>query len=174
MKDFYNKITAKFESESVLDEFIKEGVSPPKYIDIYAGQDLDEDNFDLFGDNSLFVDWDIDHTTEPPTATVTFRLAYEQLRDTSNISLNRELGLKFLNYINQVHTVLDGFESEHTGKLELTKEGFNKMDSIVDIYILEYECSYMGRKNPQRNIHEGSYDKVRLSGNLVERIEYDL
>ena len=38
MKDFYNKITAKFESESVLDEFIKEGVSPPKYIDIYAGQ----------------------------------------------------------------------------------------------------------------------------------------
>ena len=26
MKDFYNKITAKFESESVLDEFIKEGI----------------------------------------------------------------------------------------------------------------------------------------------------
>ena len=174
MKEFYNKIIEKFKSEEVLDEFIKDSVSPPKYIDIYAGQDLDEDNFDLFGDNSLFVDWDIDHTTEPPTATVTFRLAYEQLRDTSNISLNRELGLKFLTYVEQVHSTLEGFESEKTGKLVLTKEGFNKMDSIVDIYILEYECSYTGRKNPQRNINEGSYDKVRLSGQLVEKIEYDL
>ena len=27
MKDFYNKITAKFESESVLDEFIKDKLS---------------------------------------------------------------------------------------------------------------------------------------------------
>jgi len=82
------------------------------------------------------------------------------------------LGLKFLNYIDQIHNTLDGLETEHTGKLKLIKEGFNKMDSIVDIYILEYECSYMGRKNPQRNIHEGSYDKLRLSGNLTEK--YDL
>ncbi|MEG1200335.1 MAG: hypothetical protein RSD53_13140 [Algoriella sp.] len=174
MKNLYNKIIEKLESEEVLDDFIKEGVSPPKYIDIYAGQDLDEDNFDLFGENALFIDWDIDHTTEPPTATVTFRLAYEQLRDTSNISLNRELGLKFLTYVDQVHNILDGFESEKTGKLELTKEGFNKMDSIVDIYIFEYECSYNGRKSPQRNIHEGSYDKLQLTGQLVEKVEYDL
>ncbi|WP_312310982.1 hypothetical protein [Empedobacter brevis] len=169
MKSFYNKLIEKFQSETILDEFIKEGISPPKYIDIYAGQDLDEDNFELFRDNSLFVDWEIDHTSEPPTATITFRLAYEQLRDISNISLNRELGLKFLDYIDQVHKTLNGFESEKTGKLELTKEGFNKMDSIVDIYILEYECSYI-RKNPQRNILEGSYDNLRLSGKL----KYDL
>ncbi len=62
-------------------------------------------------------------------------------------------------------------ESEDTGKLELVSEGFNKMDSIVDIYLLTYECSYSGRKNPLDKYQAGDYDKLNLDGNL--KYEFD-
>ena len=171
MKDFYNKITAKFESESVLDEFIKEGVSPPKYIDIYAGQDQFEENFELFSRPALLVDWDLNYQSDTPTATVTLYCCYEQLRDTSNISMNRDLGLKFLDFVATIDAIASTIESETTGKLEIVSEGFNKMDSIVDIYLLTYECSFKGRKNPLSKYQAGDYDKLNLDGNL--KYEFD-
>ena len=64
-----------------------------------------------------------------------------------------------------------GFESETTSKLKLIHEGFNKMDSIVDVYLLEYTCAYIGR-NSKKNRLVGSFDNLQLSGQLVDK--YDI
>ena len=171
MKEFYKKAIEVFEKAENKAKFTDQNISPVSYIDLYAGQDLAEENFELFSQPALFIEWDIDYSDDTPKATVTFYCCYEQLRDTSNISLNRELGLKFLDYIDTIDEVIRTIETEVSGKLELVNEGFNKMDSIVDIYLLTYECSYSGRKNPLSKYQAGDYDTLDLKPNLT--IEFD-
>jgi hypothetical protein len=171
MKIFYNKLIEVFEKPETKAKFTNQGISPIEYIDIYAGQDQNEQNFELFAQPALFIDWDVDYSSDVPRATVTFYCCFEQLRDTSNISLNRDLGLKFLDYVAIIDDVARTIEGETTGKLEIVNEGFNKMDSIVDIYLLTYECSFKGRKNPLDKYQAGDYDTLDLKGNLT--IEFD-
>ena len=166
MKTFYKKVIAVFEKSETKAKFTDKEISPVGYIDLYAGQDLNEENFELFSQPALLIDWDVDHSGDVPRATVTFYCCFEQLRDTSNISLNRDLGLKFLDFVATIDAIASTIESETTGKLEIVSEGFNKMDSIVDIYLLTYECSYSGRKNPLSKYQAGDYDKLNLDGNL--------
>lgn len=171
MKTFYNKVIAVFEKAETKAKFTDKAISPVGYIDLYAGQDLNEENFELFSQPALLIDWDVDHSGDVPRATVTFYCCYEQLRDTSNISINKDLGLKFLDYIETIDEVAGTIDSETTGTLNLVSEGFNKMDSIVDIYLLTYECSFKGRKNPLDKYQAGDYDKLNLKGNL--KYEFD-
>jgi hypothetical protein len=171
MKAFYNKLIEAFEKPENKAKFIDQNITPVQYIDIYAGQEQFEENFELFSRPALLVDWDVDYKTQLPTATVTMYCCYEQLRDTSNISLNRELGLKFLEFVAIIDEIASTIESETTGKLNLVSEGFNKMDSIVDIYLLTFECSYKGRKNPLDKYQAGDYDTLDLQSNLT--IEFD-
>jgi hypothetical protein len=171
MKTFYNKLIEAFEKLENKAKFTAQEIAPVQYIDIYAGQDQFEENFELFSRPALLIDWDIDHKSTPPTATITMYCGYEQLRDTSNISLNRDLGLKFLDYVEIIDEVTRTIESERTGKLELVSEGFNKMDSIVDIYLFTYQCSYLSKKNPLRNYEAGDYDTLELKPNLT--VEFD-
>ena len=166
MKTFYNKLIEVFEKPENKAKFTDQNIAPVEYVDIYAGQDQFEENFELFSRPALLVDWDLNYQSDTPTATVTLYCCYEQLRDTSNISLNRELGLKFLDYIDIIDEVAGTIETAVSGKLNLVSEGFNKMDSIVDIYLLTYECSYSGRKNPLSKYQAGDYDKLNLDGNL--------
>lgn len=168
MKTFYKKLIEAFELPENKAKF--GDISAVQYIDIYAGQDQFEENFELFAQPALLVDWDVDHSADVPRATVTFYCCFEQLRDTSNISMNRDLGLKFLDYIETIDSIARTIESEETGKLELVSEGFNKMDSIVDIYLFTYQCSYSGRKNPLQ-YEAGNYDTLDLKPNLT--IEFD-
>lgn len=171
MKTFYNKVIAVFEKPETKAKFTDQDISPVGYIDLYAGQDLNEENYELFSQPALFIDWDVDYSGDVPRATVTFYCCFEQLRDTSNISLNKDLGLKFLDYIATIDEVAGTIDSETTGKLNLVSEGFNKMDSIVDIYLLTYECSFKGRKNPLDKYQAGDYDTLDLKPNLT--IEFD-
>jgi hypothetical protein len=170
MKTFYKKLIEFFEKPENKAKFTEKDISPVSYIDIYAGQEQFEENFELFAQPALLVDWDVDYGGDAPTATVTLYCCYEQLRDTSNISLNRDLGLKFLDYIACIDDIAGTIESETTGKLEIVSEGFHKMDSIVDIYLLTFECSFKGRKNPLDKYQAGDYNGLDLQPNLT----YDL
>ncbi|CAM2903454.1 hypothetical protein [Flavobacterium frigoris] len=171
MKAFYNKLIEAFGTGENKAKFTDKNIAPVEYIDLYAGQDQFEENFELFSRPSLLVDWDIDHSGDAPIATITFYCCFEQLRDTSNISLNKDLALQFLDFIDCIDEIAQTIETEKTGKLEVVSEGFNKMDSIVNIYLLTYECSYSGRKSPRGDYQEGDYDTLDLKGELT--IEFD-
>ena len=169
MKLFYKKIIETFNNETNKQLFLDQNISPVQYIDLYAGQDQFDDNFELFSQPALLVEWDINHSDDIPAVTVKFYCCYEQLRDTSNISLNRNLGLKFLDFIAIIDQIIRTIESEDTGKLKIQSEGFNKMDSIVDIYLLTYNCSGTAKKSPLQ-YEEGKIETLDLQSNLV----YDL
>lgn len=172
MKDFFKKVITTFEAAKNKQLFTDQNISPVGYIDLYAGQDQYEENFELFSQPALFVDWDIDYGGDTPLVTVNLYCCYEQLRDTSNISANRDLALGFLDFVATINTIAQTIESEDTGKLELASEGFNKMDSIVDIYLFTYTCSGKQTKNPQQYV-EGDYDTLDLQANLVQKLEFD-
>ena len=173
MKAFYNQLIAVFENPATKQLFLDQGINPIEYIDLYAGQDQFEENFELFAQPALLIDWEVNHQADVSTATITLYCCYEQLRDTSSISLNRELGLKFLDYVATIDEVMRTIESETTGKPELLSEGFNKMDSIVDVYLLTYQCSFSGRKNPLDKYQAGDYDTLDLKNNLKAKFDLD-
>lgn len=171
MQNFYRKLIEAFELDENKAKFIEKNVAPVAYIDLYASQEQFEDNFELFAQNALLVEWSVNYDGDVPIATVTLYCCFEQLRDTSNISFNRDLGLRFLDYIDAIDEVATSIETEKTGKLEIVSEGFHKMDSIVDVYLLTYECSYSGRKNPHDKYQAGDYENLDLKGNL--KYEFD-
>lgn len=171
MNTFYKKTIETFEKSENKQKFLDKSISPVQYIDLYAGQEQFEENFELFAQPAVLVDWDVDYQPQPPIARVTFYCCYEQLRDTSNISLNRDLGLKFLDYVAIIDEIAGTIESEETGKLEIISEGFHKMDSIVDIYLLTYECSFKGRKNPLDKYQTGDYETLNFQGKLVHSFD---
>ena len=170
MKAFYKKLITVFENPATKQLFLDQGINPIEYIDLYAGQDQFEENFELFARPALLVDWNIDHNDDTPVVTVNLYCCYEQLRDTSNISLNKDVALKFLDFVELINSIARTIESEATGKLKLVSEGFNKMDSIVDIYLFTYTCSGIAQKNPQQ-YEAGDYDTLDLQGNLVYELD---
>lgn len=170
MQNFYRKLIEAFELDENKAKFTEKSVAPVSYIDLYAAQEQFEENFELFSQPALLVEWTVNYDGDTPIATITLYCCFEQLRDTSSISHNRDLGLRFLDYIDAIDEVAKNIETEKTGKLEIVSEGFHKMDSIVDVYLLTYECSYSGRKNPLEKYQAGDYDKLDLKGTL----KYDL
>jgi len=141
MKTFYNRILEEFDKGSVRQKYLDLGISPIGYIDMYAGQEMNEGNFELFACPALLLEWSIDYSGGS-IANVTFYLCYERLGEFSSISQFRDNSLKILDFINVTRQILNGLESPSTGKLNLVSENFHKLDSIVDVYVLNFECSY--------------------------------
>ena len=171
MKTFYNKLIEAFAKDENKSKFTNQQIPAVEYLDLYAGQEQFEENFELFSRPTILAEWSIDYSGDIAIATITLYCCYEQLRNTSNISLNKEMGLKFLDFIDCIDEICQTVETEKTGKLNLVSEGFNKMDSIVDIYLLTYECNYSGRKNPHDKYQAGDYDTLDLTGKLTIEFE---
>ncbi len=171
MKAFYLQIHEIFELNTTKQQFTDKQLPTVNFIDLYAGQDYNEEAFEGHLYPALYLQWNIDYKTTPATATVTVRLCYEQLRDTSNLGRNKDEALRFLDFIKEVDTVLKTIETDSTGKLSLVSEGLNIEDTIVDTYTLLYNCSYTGNeKNTTTQYDSGSIDDVAVTGNLYKTL----
>ncbi|NLN33897.1 MAG: hypothetical protein GX159_09940 [Flavobacteriaceae bacterium] len=172
MKEFYKKLCQKFdasnsETQARFQEF---GLTAPRYIDLYAQQDLNEENFELFHGNALLVEWMINYEESPAIATIELRVCFEQLRSTANISANMDVALKSMDYNHLVDQLVQTITTESTGKLKLVWEGSNRLDSIVDIYIFRYECQYVKRAPEPEYPNTGKFEDLEINGQLVEKI----
>lgn len=171
MKAFYNQLISTFITPETKGKFTSKGIIPIKHIDLYAGQDFNENSFETHGYPALFIQWSINYSTTPAVATITFKICNEQLRDVSSISQSREKGLKFMDLINITDSIIKTIETEHTGKLTLLSEDFNIEDTIVDTYTLVYQCSYTGKQNTlQKEYLQGTVDKVSVDSGLFQRL----
>lgn len=169
MKAFYTTLLEVLQSNSFKQELATAGISPLQLIDLYRQQEHFDENFDLFA-NSVLVEWEIDYIKNPAIATITLHCCYEQLRDTSNLSNNPEHALKFFDFYELIDQAVRTIETSDTGKLSLTHEGQDKMDSIVDVYLLTYECSYTGRKKPAHT-QDGDFETLVIEGQLKKELK---
>lgn len=167
MKTFYKKLIELFDKEEIKDLYRLNGIERPTFIDLYAGQDLDAESFDLYPCPAIFVSWGIDHRQTPSLATITFRLCYEQMRDTSSLGQNTTEALKFLDFIEITDGILQKFETEHTGKLNPGTEELNLEPVVVDQFLMTYTCSYTKKAHEQVT---GSIDELRIKSGLYRNV----
>ncbi|AZB17590.1 hypothetical protein EG352_07325 [Chryseobacterium indologenes] len=164
MKAFYKKLIETFEQESIKDLYRSKEVLYPKFIDLYGGQDIEPESFEIYPQPAIFVSWIIDYRQKPPSATITFRLCFEQYRDTSNLGRNTQEALKFIDYKEITDDILRKFESQDTGKLTPSTEELNVEPILSDQYILVYNCSYKNKKNTPDA--QGEYNDITVKSGL--------
>lgn len=167
MKDLYLKIHDIFSDSTTKSQFTDVGLKPIRSIDLYAGQDFNPDLFEAKVFPALFIGWDINYDSKSTVATLNVRLAYEQLRDTSNIGTNKATGLKFLDTVRLTDDILKSIQTDSIGKITLTSEGLDLQPTVVDVYKLNYECSYSGAsRNAKPQNLKGNIDQIDLSQRL--------
>ncbi|QSS96599.1 hypothetical protein [Psychroflexus sp. ALD_RP9] len=167
MKAFYLALLQHFEDHK--QDFIDAQLKPIKTIDFYAGQDQDPENFNNLFFPALFFSWNInyDNNPEKPTAVLEFRLVYENLRDTSNLSLNKEKALAFFDTACLVDALLKELNIKEMGALHLVSEGLEVEPTVTDVYLLNYEALYYANEKTRiRELQEGNINDVILNSHL--------
>ncbi len=173
MKQFYKKLHEVFTKDEVKDIYRNAGIKPVQHIDFYAGQDFSPEYFEANLFPALFFNYTIDYNAEPAASTLTFRLCYEQLRDLSSRAseTSKNEGLKFLDCINITDKVLKTVETPFTGKLKLVNEQQQLEDTVVDVHILIYTCTYNGKeKSPNKEYLQGQVDEVITKALLFQKM----
>ena len=171
MNLFYSKLITTFQNEEVKDRYTTKGIVPPQFIDLYAGQEYNPQSFEIHNFPAILVDWNIDYRNQPPIAALTFNLLYEQIRDTSNLGQNTTEAIKFIEFIKITDEVLKTIETEHTGKLNLVSEGNKLDDTVVDVYVLSYQCSYSGKlAEPRTGYIGGEIENLSVRKGLYVKL----
>ncbi len=136
MDKLYLKILEVFKQKEVL--FTKYDLPAIKYIDLYRGQPLAPQNFELYDVPALFLEYAINWDTKILNLSV--HVVTDQTHSTSSISTNKMTGLQIFTMYNVVKEILKGVSSEHTGKLKLISERPAETD-VVNYQIIDFSCS---------------------------------
>ncbi len=166
MKEFYTTLISVFEKEENKDRYRLNGLLPPQFFDIYAGQDLDPESFDIYPMPAIFLTWSIDHRQTPAQATITFRLCYEQMRDTSSLGKNTAEALKFIDFMEITDHILSKIQTKYTGKLIPATEEPNLEPVVIDQYLLTYTCSY----NKKIYDNEDRFQDLQIQGAIFKNV----
>ena len=136
---------------------------------MYAEQDLIPEWFEVHHYPALLLSWDISYSNDTAVANIIFYICYEQLHDTSNLGTNTEMALKFLDFIELTDEILKNVISKNTGKLELVSENHKRDETVVDVYILNYQCSYSGKLNTLKYL-QGNVDDLTIKKGLFSKV----
>lgn len=167
MKKLYLKvIETLIENPEVRDLYTDKGISPVKHIDLYSGQDVNPEYFELAVYPAVYIHFAVDHLQNE--ATITFRLCYEQLRDTSSQSATTEEALKFFDFVELTDRLLSGMESEDFGKLQAVSTEQQTEETVTDQFVLVYRASLIGQTKDENRF--GQYEDVKVKGELLQRM----
>jgi len=150
MKTFYTQLLKTFEDPNTVKQFSQKQIKPPRLIDFYAGQDRSPEAFEMLTLPALLLSWSVDYTPDTPVARLDFYLLYEQLRSTANFSLSKDKALEFFSLANEVDLVIKSIRTQSTGTLRLIHEELSPEHSVVDSYLLQYECPYYGKTKTRK------------------------
>ncbi len=172
MKSIFQVITEKLTNQAAIDLFASRNMKKVMYVDLYKGQYLSPELFDVMPLPAVLMGWSINHEDE--TATVNLHFVYEQVRDTSNKSLSQAEALKFFDYLNTIHQLVNEAESENTGKLKAV--GFEpiQLDRVGIAHMLNYKCAYqdiLDKVDPF--IWSDGEAEVELTKNIVKNFDFE-
>ena len=166
MKDLYKRIIEKLTTPEAAAAYRKAGLPACKFVDLYRGQYLNWEAFDASPVPAVLFEFNISHSSAAEaTANITLHLCYEQAQDSSSISRSKGSALKFFDFAEVTARLLEGLESENTGKLELSSEEMVKDDAIVNVYTLSYNCRYK-RKGKESKYKFVTGEKLVAEGQL--------
>ncbi len=162
MKAFYNKLIDTLTSPEAIEKFTTNNVWAIVMVDLYRGQYLYEDSFEMLILPAVLLEYNIDY--ENHEAVISLHLCYEQVYETNNLSLAKDNALMFFDFVDTVYDLVYKMESTHTGKLKLLSEGQQRDDTPTNVHLLTFKCSYRGK----RKKHSDEY--ILTEGNEVETV----
>ncbi len=165
MDKLYLKILDTVETKQNL--FISNNVPPIKYIDLYRGQPLAPQLFELYDVPALFLEYSINWETNILNLSV--HVMTDQTHSTSSISPNKLSGLEIMTLYNVVKEVLKGLSSEHTGKLKLVSERPAEAD-VVNYQIIDFTCS-IEEVSLEEKYQEGVVEAINTKKRLIYQID---
>lgn len=164
MENIYLKICDRIEERK--DLFTKYNLPPVKYIDLYRGQPLAPERFELYDIPALFLEYSIDWKTKKLNLSV--HVVTDQTHSTSSISLNKLSGLQIFTLYKVVKQLLNGLSSETTGKLELAGERPTEAD-VVNYQIIDYTCS-IEESELEEKFAQGTIESLNVKKQLTYNI----
>jgi len=140
MKDLFNKIQEKLTDSDAVALFEAKGLTPIKYFDLFKGQFQSPELFDVLPLPAVLFQWNLN--IEENTVYISLHFGWEQVRDTSQISASQNKALKFFDYINTIHELINRLESTNTSKLEAVSFEPIDLASVGVAHQLNYKCEY--------------------------------
>lgn len=168
-KDFLINLYQAFEDAKA--DFEAKGVKPVAVIDRFRGQPLNPEQFEYYDLPALFIEYTIqwERVAQVYNGVVAFgfHLVTEPTWDVSNISTNKEEGMKYYTLVDCVREVLDNFRKPYISVLQRTRD--EVMDAGVIFYQrLGYEAKYYPTTRVDPSFGESSYDNtVQVIGRTV-------
>ncbi|MCT4613602.1 MAG: hypothetical protein N4A49_01855 [Marinifilaceae bacterium] len=135
MKELYLKIQEAFAEKKYL--FEKYNVPSIKYIDLYRGQPLSPERFELYALPAIFLEYSIDWNTKIMSLSV--HVVTDANHSTSSIANNQLSGIQIFDIYNIVKSILMDLSSETTTKLKLIAERPAEAD-VVNYQIIDFNC----------------------------------
>lgn len=125
--------------------FTAAGLQPLQTIDRYRRQPLEPEKFEFYQTPALFIDyrirWERTGRKYDGHGTLDVHVVTDNPFDTGNIFTNKEVALKQVFWFKIARQLLDGLESDNTGKLYRMDE--RPVDTGVVVYhILTYGFNY--------------------------------
>lgn len=155
------------------DIFIKYDLSSDWFIDVYRSQPLEPELYEYFSLPAMFVDYQLtgQGSKSPRLVTMTLHIITDEMPDASNISLQRDSGLKRFLYHSIIQKILEGSKLGYTTGLKFVSE--NIIDAPVINYhtqIYEFEVMRDDLSGTPEEIEYGMIELIRLQGNLYNEL----
>ena len=167
MENLYKKIIETLTSAENKQNFRAVGLKPVKLVDEYEGQYFQPEMFEGLVLPAVLVEWDVTYAkqSDPGLASVNIHIMYELPEHADSHNPNIDRALKRFDFYVKVYKMINGLESENTGKLQLVSEGGLKEPAITKVHIFGFTCSYAGKLS-HTNWGEITPEDVQLSERL--------
>ncbi|MFV0378332.1 MAG: hypothetical protein ACK5JD_13640 [Mangrovibacterium sp.] len=159
-----------YKLEGASQNFIDAGLKPIAFIDIYRSQPLQPELYEYFPLPAVFVDYTMrgNGINQPRTVAMTLHIVTDELPDASNISEQKQDGLKRFLYNLLIQDILEGGKLGITTKLKFISE------EVIDIPVANYHPqayefdAYLADMMGNTNEVLGQFETLNIFGSLLQ------
>lgn len=152
--------------------FVAAGVPTVEVIDRYRGQPLNPEQFEYFPLPAIFIStsmtWQKIGNLYNGLLNWELHIVNEPTWEMSSIATNKEEGLQYYRYVNEVRKVMDNFESERISKPLRSTD--REIDTGVIIYqVLGYTSTYY-EDEPQDQYVDTTIEEVNIEPTRIVKV----
>ena len=153
-------------------KFLERGLMPVAFIDVYRSQPLQPELYEYYNMPAIFVDYSMSGNGigQRRTVQMTLHVLTDELPDASNISEQRDEGLKRFLYQLTLQEVLEGSVLGKTTALKFLSE--NTIDAPVINYhaqMYQFDCFLSDMAGDATTIL-GEFERLNIFGSLRQMV----
>jgi hypothetical protein len=153
------------------NKFEKNGLSGDFFIDVYRSQPYEPELYEYFSLPALFIDYSMtgQGKNQPRLITMTVHVITDEMPDASNISEQKEAGLKRFTYCLLLQSILEGCRFEKSTPVRFVSE--NIIDEpVINYHSQTYEFEvYLDDMITDVSQVFGEFERLNIYGGLIAK-----